>query len=144
MIAWLSVFLFTFFFMEFMAWFLHKYVMHGPLWILHKDHHVKIPGRSYQLNDAFAIFFAIPSFFSILFDSMYHIPLLGAIGFGIMAYGIAYFYVHEVVIHRRWKIFNVPDYKYIKAIREAHRIHHSINTKEGCSNFGMLVVAKRS
>ena len=29
----------TFIFMEFVAWFTHKYVMHGLLWILHRDHH---------------------------------------------------------------------------------------------------------
>ena len=28
--------------MEFMAWFTHKYIMHGFLWVLHKDHHKKI------------------------------------------------------------------------------------------------------
>ena len=25
--------------MEFMAWFTHKYVMHGILWVWHEDHH---------------------------------------------------------------------------------------------------------
>jgi beta-carotene 3-hydroxylase len=34
----------TFFFMEFVAWFTHKFVMHGFLWILHKDHHQTEPG----------------------------------------------------------------------------------------------------
>ena len=33
------VFVSTFLFMEFMAWFSHKYIMHGFLWSLHKDHH---------------------------------------------------------------------------------------------------------
>ena len=27
--------------MEFVAWFAHKYIMHGFLWSLHKDHHVR-------------------------------------------------------------------------------------------------------
>ncbi|MES2862928.1 MAG: beta-carotene hydroxylase, partial [Bacteroidota bacterium] len=35
------VFILTFFMMEFMAWFTHKYVMHGFLWNLHADHHKK-------------------------------------------------------------------------------------------------------
>ena len=35
------VFFATFFFMEFMAWFSHKYIMHGFLWVLHADHHKK-------------------------------------------------------------------------------------------------------
>ena len=37
----ISVLLLTAAFMEFVAWFTHKYVMHGFLWFLHKDHHVK-------------------------------------------------------------------------------------------------------
>ena len=30
----------SYFFMEFVAWSNHKYVMHGFLWKWHKDHHV--------------------------------------------------------------------------------------------------------
>ena len=30
----------TFLIMEFVAWAVHKYIMHGFLWSLHKDHHV--------------------------------------------------------------------------------------------------------
>lgn len=134
-----SVFLMTFLVMEFNAWFLHKYVMHGFLWFLHKDHH-QPTGKSYQLNDAFAIFFAVPSFLFILFDSLYHKPLLGAIGFGIMAYGIVYFIVHEVIIHRRWKFFNVRNNWYIEALNVAHKKHHAFKDKHDGLNFGMLVV----
>ena len=49
-----------FLFMEFMAWFTHKYVMHGFLWVLHKDHHIR-DGRKFEWNDVFAVIFAIPS-----------------------------------------------------------------------------------
>ena len=40
---WIHVLVFftTFFIMEFMAWFSHKYIMHGFLWNLHEDHHKK-------------------------------------------------------------------------------------------------------
>ena len=31
----------TFIFMEGVAWFTHKYVMHGFLWSWHKSHHKK-------------------------------------------------------------------------------------------------------
>lgn len=34
----------SFFFIEFVAWFTHKYVMHGFLWTLHKDHHYSHKG----------------------------------------------------------------------------------------------------
>lgn len=52
---WILIFLATFCFMEFMAWFTHKYVMHGFLWSLHKDHHKKtmIPGLSGMMLSLF-------------------------------------------------------------------------------------------
>jgi beta-carotene 3-hydroxylase len=41
------------------------------------------------------------------------------IGFGILAYGIAYFLVHEVFIHQRFKWFRNSDNVYFRAIRRA-------------------------
>lgn len=35
----LTALLAAFLSMEAVAWFTHSYVMHGPLWVLHKDHH---------------------------------------------------------------------------------------------------------
>jgi len=55
------IFLGTFLFMEFMAWFTHKYVMHGFLWSLHKDHHRKDHDSWFERNDLFFIFYAIVS-----------------------------------------------------------------------------------
>ena len=140
-INYISIMIFTFWGMEFMAWFLHKYVMHGPLWILHNDHHNPNPHRSYQLNDFFALVFAVPSFLFILFDRILDLPALGAVGFGIMAYGGAYFFIHEIIIHRRFKFFKIKPNRYFRALNSAHKIHHSQPTKEGCRNFGMLVVS---
>ena len=36
--------------MEGAAWAAHKYLMHGPLWFLHSDHHTKEPGF-FEKND---------------------------------------------------------------------------------------------
>lgn len=140
MLLWIFVFLATFLFMEFVAWFLHKYVMHGFLWVLHRDHHQVDHLKNYQLNDAFAVFFAVPSFFSILFDSLWQIPLLGAFGYGVMAYGFIYFTIHEVVIHRRWKFFHVRNNWYVEALNVAHKVHHAKLEREEGENFGMLIV----
>ena len=57
-IFWIFIFLCTFSIMEFMAWFTHKYVMHGFLWSLHKDHHHKDHGSWWERNDLFFIFYA--------------------------------------------------------------------------------------
>lgn len=141
-IIWICVFVFTFIIMEFNAWFLHKYVMHGFLWSLHKDHHVPDKSRVWEYNDFFAIFFAVPSFLLILSNHLWGMPLNAAIGFGIMAYGAAYFFVHEVMIHRRLKFLKGNSHWYSEAVNAAHKIHHSVYTKEGAKNFGMLIVPK--
>lgn len=137
--AWLLVFLTTFVAMEGVAWALHKYVMHGWLWFVHEDHHDPLHQGVFQLNDAFAIFFFFPSFFSLLYDALFGAPLAQAFGYGIMAYGAAYFMVHEVVIHRRLKFIKSNNF-YFDAVVAAHKKHHAVHGKLGASNFGMLVV----
>lgn len=138
-ILYIAVFLATFSFMEFMAWFTHKYVMHGFLWNLHEDHHVKTPGF-FEKNDAFFLIFAIPSWLCIMLGFMLQAPVSVSIGFGILVYGIAYFLVHEVFIHRRFKWFEKSDNVYLRAIRKAHKIHHKKLGKEEGECFGMLIV----
>ena len=140
-VLWISIFSVTFIFMEFSAWFLHKFVMHGFLWNLHEDHHrPSLANSRWQKNDLFALFYAIPSFFLILLGTLLSMSLLDSIGYGIMAYGVVYFFVHEVIIHRRWKLISVKDNWYIEALNAAHKIHHSVHQKEGAKNFGMLIV----
>lgn len=132
------VFVGTFVFMEFVAWATHKYVMHGFLWSLHRDHHVKEPGF-FEKNDAFFLIFAIPSMLSIMFGTFYGWELLNAAGFGILAYGIAYFLVHEVFIHQRFKWLRNSNFTYLKAARRAHKMHHKHLTKHDGESFGMLL-----
>ena len=43
-----SIVIITFLFMEFVAWFAHKYIMHGFLWFLHKDHHQVDKNKKFQ------------------------------------------------------------------------------------------------
>jgi beta-carotene 3-hydroxylase len=137
---WLTIFVVTILLMELAAYFLHKYVMHGFLWSLHQDHHVRNKNRRWEKNDFFALFFAIPSFCFILIDSLMNISFLGAIGFGIMAYGLAYFLVHEVIIHRRISLFPRLNHWYLVALNSAHKIHHAHHEKENVHSLGMLVV----
>jgi len=133
-----SVVFITFWFMEFMAWFTHKFVMHGLLWFLHKDHHQVEPGF-FEKNDSFFLIFAIPSAYCYVTGLMYHDFRL-YIGIGISLYGFAYFIIHEIIIHQRFKIWSRLDNRYVKAIRRAHKIHHKYLGKEDGENFGMLIV----
>lgn len=130
-------FLLGFFGMEIAAWAAHKYLMHGPLWFLHQDHHTPGPGI-FERNDFFAFFFAIPSYLSIQFGVLWEVYPLASFGFGIMAFGIAYALVHEVLIHRRIVLFPMPRKGYLSAIVRRHQVHHQKRDREGGKNFGML------
>lgn len=128
--------------MEVVAWAVHKYVMHGLLWFLHSDHHVKEAGF-FEKNDAFFLVFAIPSWLFIMLGMIYQQYAVVAIGFGIALYGIAYFFVHDIFIHQRFKWFRKTDNLYFRAIRNAHRTHHKHLGKEDGECFGMLYVSKK-
>ncbi|MDZ7846429.1 MAG: hypothetical protein U5L96_06510 [Owenweeksia sp.] len=78
-------------------------MMHGILWNLHRDHHVKQPGF-FEKNDAFFLIFAVPSWLCIMLGMMNEASVAVSIGAGIALYGFAYFLVHEVFIHQRLKV----------------------------------------
>ena len=137
---WIAIFLITYCAMEFMAWFTHKYVMHGFLWCLHKDHHKKNHDRWFERNDVFFSFYAVVS---IVFFTLWRYKILWIglpIGLGIFAYGISYFIVHDIFIHQRFKLFRNANNRYAKGVRRAHKIHHKHLEKEKGECFGMLVV----
>lgn len=132
--------------MEFVAWFTHKYVMHGVLWIWHEDHHQPHHEGDgfFEKNDLFFFVFAIPSAFCYTVGLSYPGWFeLTFVGIGISIYGVIYFLIHDVYIHRRFKWFKQLDNKFSRAILRAHGAHHAIQTKENCDSFGLLVVDKK-
>jgi beta-carotene 3-hydroxylase len=132
----------TFLIMEGITWLTHRFVMHGFLWYLHEDHHKKGPGF-FEKNDWFFVIFAVPSMGMILAGTLRDWPITQAIGFGIMAYGFAYFLVHDVIIHQRFKWFTRSNNLYVRTIRWAHKMHHKHIEKEDGESFGMLMVHKK-
>jgi len=133
----------TFLAMEGVAWFTHKYVMHGLLWVLHKDHHHKDHDDFLERNDFFFLIFAIPGIVCLALGSLYDQRIALWIGIGITVYGAAYFFVHDIFIHQRLKIMRNSDHWYFKAIRRAHKMHHKHTGKEDGECFGMLWVPFR-
>jgi beta-carotene 3-hydroxylase len=129
----------TFIFMEFVAWFTHKYVMHGLLWILHEDHHTGRTGL-FERNDSFFLIFAIPGASLSILGAMNGYDYKFFIGLGITLYGLAYFFVHDIFIHQRVKWFRNANHPYFRAIRRAHKMHHKHVGKEHGECFGMLFV----
>jgi beta-carotene 3-hydroxylase len=134
-------FLIAYFGMEFVAWFTHKYIMHGFLWVLHESHHSERHGI-FELNDFFFVLFASIGITLILLGADTFNYLFWA-GIGVAAYGFTYFILHDVFIHRRLKWFNNTEWKYFKAMVRAHKMHHKHLTKYNGESFGLLVFSKK-
>ncbi|MEQ8906218.1 beta-carotene hydroxylase [Ekhidna sp.] len=134
----------TFLFMEGVAWFTHKFIMHGFLWSWHKSHH-KVHNHALEMNDLFALVFSIPSILTIYlgYNNYTEFWWLLYIGIGILCYGVFYFIFHDIIVHRRIKIPFKAKSKYMKRIMRAHYVHHEKHTKKEAEAFGFLYAPKK-
>lgn len=124
--------------MEGFAYVMHRWVMHGPGWFLHASHHRPREGH-WELNDLYAVIFAVPSIVLLLGGvQLGWWPGWAWIGAGIAAYGAIYFGFHDVIVHRRIATRYLPKSAYMKRIVQAHRLHHAVETKHGTVSFGFL------
>lgn len=124
--------------MEFVARFMHKYVMHGQGWCLHYDHH-NHRGRVFQRNDLYFFFFAGLSFVLIYFGLRAGWYEMAAAGFGVGLYGIGYVLFHDIMFHGRIRALKFkPKHPYLKRIINAHRMHHATVTQGGAVSFSFL------
>lgn len=142
-LLYLTTVLVSFVAMEGIAWVTHKYIMHGLLWRLHEDHHKKDPRSFFEKNDYFFLIFAIPGIACLALGVYTSLHVLLFIGLGITFYGLAYFLVHDVFIHQRFKLLRNVDSVYFRAIRRAHKMHHKHLEKEDGECFGMLFVPRK-
>lgn len=133
----ICVVIISFILMEAVAWFAHKYIMHGFLWKLHRDHHQPNSGKIIEHNDSFFFIFATPAIICFI-TGFNNFSITFWIGIGITLYGAAYFFIHDVFIHQRIKWLRNSDSVYFRAIRRAHKMHHKHLNKEHGECFGML------
>ncbi len=129
--------------MEAVTWMTHKFVMHGLLWYLHEDHHQPKYQHVFEKNDAFFVIFAIPSILLFYYGVHPELNFKFFIALGILCYGMAYFLVHDVLIHQRFKWFDRTQNWYFAGLRKAHKVHHKHLNKEDGECFGMLFVPLR-
>jgi beta-carotene 3-hydroxylase len=141
MLTGIGIMLLTFVVMEVVAWVMHKYVLHGFLWFLHKSHHTR-HNHAFELNDLFFAWYGTLAMLFFIFGSE-PLDYRFWIGAGITLYGVAYFLIHDVFIHRRIKAFGRTSNVYFKALNMAHRVHHKSSRKDGSESFGMLWVSPR-
>ena len=129
--------------MEGIAWFTHKYVMHGFMWRWHHSHHNHHSGFL-EVNDLFSVVFGVVATATIIVGMNVSILwFLIPIGIGVTFYGIFYFVFHDIIVHRRIKIKFSTKNRYLQRITRAHYVHHRIHEREGTEAFGFLYAPKK-
>lgn len=145
---------FAFVFMEFVAWYSHKYVMHGFLWKWHKDHHRKdkVKGmplntekKHFEKNDLFFLVYALPAIIMMIIGFSFSFLPFIFISIGITLYGLTYFIIHDIIIHHRVPISfeRTKRLGFIKAVMNAHNAHHKPKSKTDFNNYGLLIFSRR-
>ncbi len=127
--------------MELSGWAIHKYLMHGPLWMIHKTHH-EHSDSFFELNDLFSLLFGSIALL-LIFLGITELDYRFWMGIGISAYGMLYFFLHDVLIHRRVKWLDRPRGNFLSGIFRAHQAHHQSRRKEGAVSFGLFWVPRK-
>lgn len=128
--------------MEFYARYAHKHLWHGPwwsmtskyrrewnkrIWLLHESHHLPREG-AFEANDIFALVNGVPAFalcaFGFFKPGVFGGLCFGA-GLGITLYGIAYMYVHDGLVHKRFPTGPLGKLPLMRKIAAGHTIHHT-------------------
>lgn len=131
----LAIALFTVIVMEVIAYTVHRYVMHGIGWALHRSHHHPHRGP-FELNDLFGLLFAVISL-ALILGSAWHEPTYW-IGIGMALYGLLYALLHDGLVHRRFPFVRPPRSGFLLRLVKAHHIHHAVRTRRGAVSFGFL------
>jgi beta-carotene 3-hydroxylase len=133
----------TFVLWEGVAWFTHKFIMHGVLWRWHKSHHTA-HDRTLEKNDLFALVFSLPSIaLFYYFTQLAFNPYMIAMALGIFGYGVFYLIFHDIIVHQRLKWRPKKQSPYLQRMIHAHYIHHSKHSKDGCEAFGFLYAPRK-
>ncbi|TXG50556.1 hypothetical protein EZV62_023080 [Acer yangbiense] len=113
--------------MEFWARWAHRALWHASLWHMHESHHRPRDGP-FELNDVFAITNALPAI-ALLSYGFFNKGLIPGLcfgaGLGITVFGMAYMFVHDGLVHRRFPVGPIADVPYLRRVAAAHQLHHS-------------------
>ncbi|XVE58476.1 hypothetical protein DITRI_Ditri04bG0172500 [Diplodiscus trichospermus] len=113
--------------MEFWARWAHRALWHDSLWHMHESHHRPREG-AFELNDVFAIINAVPAI-ALLSYGFFNKGLVPGLcfgaGLGITVFGMAYMFVHDGLVHKRFPVGPIADVPYFRKVAAAHQLHHS-------------------
>jgi beta-carotene 3-hydroxylase len=110
--------------MEFWAMWLHGRLWHGVLWPAHRSHHAPRRGPL-EFNDLFAGLHAAVAMGLVMAGLEWRLWFVAAVGFGMTLFGVAYFVVHDGLIHGRLPVGFLARFVAIQRIRDAHGVHHA-------------------
>ncbi|KAL8153456.1 hypothetical protein V2J09_011216 [Rumex salicifolius] len=117
--------------MEFWARWAHRALWHASLWHMHESHHKPREG-AFELNDVFAVVNAIPAI-ALLSYGFFHKGLFPGLcfgaGLGITVFGMAYMFVHDGLVHKRFPVGPIANVPYLRKVAAAHQLHHSDKIK---------------
>nr|QPZ56417.1 Beta-carotene 3-hydroxylase 1 [Curcuma alismatifolia] len=135
--------------MEFWARWAHRALWHAALWHMHESHHRPRDGP-FELNDVMAIVNAVPAI-AFMAYGLFNCGLLpglcfGAVspikslrlcytrlgmtrtgrgenlqGLGITLFGMAYMFVHDGLVHRRFPVGPIANIPYFRRVAAAHQ-----------------------
>ncbi|XP_042375786.1 beta-carotene hydroxylase 2, chloroplastic-like isoform X2 [Zingiber officinale] len=113
--------------MELWARWAHRALWHASLWPMHESHHRPRDGP-FELNDVFAVINAVPAIslmaYGLLHRGLFPGLCFGA-GLGFTLFGIAYMFVHDGLVHRRFPVGPIANVPYFRRVAAAHQIHHT-------------------
>lgn len=113
--------------MEFWARWAHQALWHASLWHMHESHHKPREGP-FELNDIFAIINAVPAI-ALLSYGFFNKGLIPGLcfgaGLGITVFGMAYMFVHDGLVHRRFPVGPIANVPYFRKVAAAHQLHHT-------------------
>ncbi|XP_050266099.1 beta-carotene hydroxylase 1, chloroplastic-like isoform X1 [Quercus robur] len=113
--------------MEYWARWAHRALWHASLWPMHESHHRPREGP-FELNDVFAMINSVPAIALIFygFSNQGLVPgLCLGLGLGLTMYGMAYMFVHDGLVHRRFPVGPIANVPYLQRVASAHQLHHS-------------------
>ncbi len=120
----LALVIVAFFGMEVLVYLSHRFVMHGPGMPIHKSHHQRRPDPGLERNDLYPLMGSIVAMSGFgLGLNVRGFEVLVPMGIGLTIYGVAYFFVHDIYIHRRLPWFSA-ELSVCERLKAAHRIHH--------------------
>ncbi|OIW08050.1 hypothetical protein TanjilG_20151 [Lupinus angustifolius] len=113
--------------MEYWARWAHRALWHDSLWHMHESHHRPREGP-FEMNDVFAIINAVPAI-ALLSYGFFNKGLVPGLcfgaGLGITVFGMAYMFVHDGLVHRRFSVGPIANVPYFRRVAAAHKIHHT-------------------